>query len=82
MGTNHGSRKNMLRPPPFFIALTFAAAFTCYLDRVGFPIVYTTLARDTSTPKTIQGSVHMLERRWDFGRQVNGNEAALEDKHP
>ena len=26
------------------VVLTFAAAFACYIDRVGFPIVYTAIA--------------------------------------
>ena len=37
------------------VVLTFAAAFACYIDRVGFPIVYTAIARDAWIPKTIQG---------------------------
>lgn len=40
------------------VLLTFAATFTCYVDRVGFPIVYTALALTARVSRTIQGSVH------------------------
>ena len=46
------------------VVLTFAAAFACYIDRVGFPIVYTAIARDAWIPKTIQGSVHSAILQW------------------
>lgn len=47
-----------IRSTTALVALTFAAAFTCYLDRVGFPIVYTALAHAAQVPRSIQGSVH------------------------
>lgn len=54
------------------VTLTFAAAFCCYLDRVGFPIVYTVLAREAWTPKTVQGSVHSAFYNGYTATQVPG----------
>ena len=58
------------------VRLTFAAAFACYIDRVGFPIVYTTLAREAWIPKTIQGSVHSAFYNGYTATQVPGGALA------
>jgi MFS family permease len=58
------------------VVLTFAAAFACYIDRVGFPIVYTAIARDAWIPKTIQGSVHSAFYNGYTATQVPGGALA------
>ena len=40
------------------VLVMFAAAATCYLDRVGFPLAYTTMAAAAGVDKETQGLVH------------------------
>jgi len=70
---------SLSRTPLPLVALTFAAAFACYIDRVGFPIVYTALARDAWIPKTIQGSVHSAFYNGYTATQIPGG--ALATRH-
>lgn len=58
------------------VGLTFIAAFACYIDRVGFPIVYTILAREAQIPKTIQGSVHSAFYNGYTASQIPGGALA------
>ena len=40
------------------VAVCFAGAMICYLDRVGFPLAYTAMAQAAHLDKTTQGAVH------------------------
>ena len=75
-GMYFGSAFAMVVIPLALVRLTFAAAFACYIDRVGFPIVYTTLAREAWIPKTIQGSVHSAFYNGYTATQVPGGALA------
>jgi len=58
------------------VVLCFFAAFACYLDRVGFPIVYTDLAREAWIPKTLQGAVHSAFYNGYTASQIPGGALA------
>jgi sugar phosphate permease len=40
------------------VLVMFAAAATCYMDRVGFPLAYTAMAAAAGVDKETQGLVH------------------------
>jgi len=40
------------------VCVCFLAAASCYLDRVGFPLAYTSMASKVGVSKETQGAVH------------------------